>query len=288
MKLKGLLITLIAYIAAFAGIYFVYPYFEGMNIIVIAGILDLVATAIVFIFSLTFNNSSIYDPYWSIAPFFIILFWILQSSAHDIPLRSLIILSLVIIWGFRLTLNWTRRWTGLLDEDWRYVNFRRKFPGFYWPISFLGIHIFPTILVFLGCLSVYKPLTYNVKQLFFTDFVAIIITLTAILIETLSDEQLKAFLKTKPEKGTFLKSGLWKYSRHPNYFGEVLFWTGLFLFSANSIYFEWYSLTGPIAMILLFNFISVPMIDKRMLERKIGYKEYMRTTSGWIPWRIKD
>src|SRR5210317_333516 len=129
MKLKGLIITLIAYIAGFAGAYFLYPLLEGMNIILIAGILDIAATLVVFLFSMAFNNSSIYDPYWSVAPFFIVLFWIFQSSGNDIPLRSWIILILITLWGLRLTINWIRRWTGLLDEDWRYVNFRKMFPG---------------------------------------------------------------------------------------------------------------------------------------------------------------
>lgn len=285
-KIPGLLICLIAYLAAFVCVYLLYPEIKGMDLIIIAGLLDIVATVVVFIFSMIFNNSSVYDPYWSVAPFFIILFWIFQSGADPISIRSWLILGLITIWGLRLTINWIRRWNGMGDEDWRYVDFRKKFPGFYWLISFLGIHLFPTILVFLGCLAVYKPVISNPGTLYLNDYLAVIVTLFAIFYETISDEQLKQYLRGKPEKGSFLKSGLWKYSRHPNYFGEVMFWLGLFLFSANNHFFEWYSLAGPVAMILLFNFISVPMIDKRMLDRKMGYAEYMKITSGWIPWRV--
>ena len=105
----------------------------------------------------------------------------------------------------------------------------------------------------------------------------------AILIETIADEQLHSFL-TFQRSNTFLASGLWKYSRHPNYFGEVLFWIGLFLFSIGTDEFLWWALPGPLGMILLFQFISVPMIDKRMIARKQGYRNYVRQTSGWIPW----
>jgi steroid 5-alpha reductase family enzyme len=192
----------------------------------------------------------------------------------------------VLFWGSRLTYNWIRRWKGLQDEDWRYVNFRKKFPRSYWIVSLFGIHLLPTITVFLACLSIYPAIVFKPDSLDLFDLVAIGVTLCAILIETIADEQLRKFL-LRPTGQSFLSSGLWKYSRHPNYFGEVLFWFGLFLFSYESGSFYWWTLPGPFGMVALFLFVSVPMIDKRMLQRKEGYATYMRNTSGLVLWFVK-
>jgi steroid 5-alpha reductase family enzyme len=174
------------------------------------------------------------------------------------------------------------------DEDFRYVNFRNSAGRFYWVVSFLSIHMFPTMIVFLGCMAVYPALAYHSSPFGTVDVIAAVVTLSAIVIETIADRQLRHFIKNP--SGTFLQSGLWKYSRHPNYFGEVLFWVGLFLFSLTPVaphlraVVQWWTFLGPVAMILLFFFISVPIMDKRMLQKKEGYRAYMKKTSALVPW----
>jgi len=287
-KAISLLLVLLAYVVASVAVYLLYPLVKDYHPISIVAILDVVATVIIFGFSMLANNSSMYDPYWSVAPVPILVFWVYGNEAADVVwYRQILILSLVFIWGFRLTFNWVRRWQGMKDEDWRYTKFRTSFPKLHWIISLTGIHLFPTIVVLLGCISVYPAITFITEPFGLFDIVAGLVTLAAIFIEYKSDEQLVAFLRSGPAKGSFLQKGLWKYSRHPNYFGEVLFWTGLFLFSLRISYFEWWFLAGPIAMWALFLFISVPMMDKRMLERKEGYREYMKRTSGLILWPPK-
>jgi steroid 5-alpha reductase family enzyme len=115
------------------------------------------------------------------------------------------------------------------------------------------------------------------------DLIAGLVTIIGIIIETLSDSQLRRHLR-KGREQPFLSAGLWKYSRHPNYFGEVLFWAGIFIFSLTSYTLIWWTIPGPIVILLLFFFISVPMNDKRMLQRRRGYREYYKRTSGLIPW----
>jgi len=288
-KAVSLFLVFLAYAVAALAVYFIYPLVKDYHPITIVVILDIAATIIIFGFSILANNSSMYDPYWSLAPIPILAFWVYSPVAEGADwYRQILILALVFIWGFRLTFNWVRRWQGMKDEDWRYANFRKNFPKLYWLISFAGIHFFPTIIVLLGCISVYPALTMIHEPFANMDIIAGLVTFAAIFIEFLSDEQLVRFLRSGPGKGTFLKTGLWKYSRHPNYFGEVLFWTGLFLFSMRISYFQWWFIVGPVAMWALFLFISVPMIDKRMLERKEGYKEYMKRTSGLVLWFPKN
>jgi steroid 5-alpha reductase family enzyme len=281
---SGLLICLLAYLTAFLVCYLFGSVFYGKNILLYAFILNILATVTVFLFSMLLNNSSIYDPYWSIAPPTVFLYWIIAGNPAEINIyRQGLIMCLVLFWSIRLTWNWIRRWQGLIDEDWRYRNFRKKYPASYWAVSFFGIHLFPTLIVFLGCISVFPALIMISSSLNIIDLIAGFVTITGIIIETLSDNQLRRHLR-KGREQPFLSAGLWKYSRHPNYFGEVIFWIGIFIFSLTSYTVIWWTIPGPIVILLLFFFISVPMTDKRMLQRRRGYREYYKRTSGLIPW----
>jgi steroid 5-alpha reductase family enzyme len=249
-------------------------------------LLDIFGTVIIFCFSLIFNNSSMYDPYWSIAPLPILIYW--GMDQNNLHLVQFIIISLVFVWGLRLTFNFFRRWDGIQHEDWRYKQFRNKPVFLYWVISFFGFHLFPTILVFLGCLSLYPVMTSSFNTPHLNTIFAVAITLAAIIIESVSDQQLRKFAKTNSNKEAFIQTGLWKYSRHPNYFGEVLFWIGLSVFSMNAAYFEWYVIIGPLCMLLLFRFISIPMLEKKVVAYKNGYQEYMNKTSILIPFILRS
>ena len=286
-KIKSLVICFAIYLITLILCILVLRLTDYGNPIFNAALLDIFATLLIFAGSYALNNSSIYDPYWSVAPLPILLYWILSTGSDMLTLRQGIILVLVLFWGCRLTFNWIRRWKGLEHEDWRYRDFREKFPRSYWMISLLGIHLFPTVIVFMACLSLFPALAIKSDSLDSFDLLAVGVTLCAILIETIADEQLRRFVNQSTGHA-FLSSGLWKYSRHPNYFGEVLFWIGLFLFSCGTDSFYWWTLPGPIAMIALFQFISVPMIDRRLLIRKEGYASYMKKTSGLLfRWRKK-
>lgn len=282
----ALIVCFCSYFIVLVICFLIYPLVDQENPVLNAVILDLIGTVLIFLVSWLFNNSSFYDPYWSIAPLPIIFYWVFSRGENELSFRHVVLLVLVITWGTRLTLNWVRRWNGFNDEDWRYVNFRKRFKKSYWIVSFLGIHLIPTLVVFAGCLSAYPAITHKPSSIDSFDIFAIVILLIAILTETISDEQLRKYLKTSKNQ-SFLSSGLWRYSRHPNYFGEVLFWTGLFLFSLGSSTFYWWTLAGPVGMILLFSFISIPMIDKRMVERKPGYAEYIKKSTGLIFWYPK-
>jgi steroid 5-alpha reductase family enzyme len=288
-RFPSLLICLSGYLFSFFAVFLFYQLTGKPNDPLMASfVYDLAATFLVFLFSMAFNNSSFYDPFWSVAPVPILLFWFLQSGLHGAnPQRQLLIMTIVLVWSFRLTLNWARRWKGLGDEDWRYAGFR-SFPKLlYWLISLAGFHIFPTLIVFAGCLSVYPAMCRLSQPLSITDGIAWFICLCGIAIETIADGHLSQYLRNKTDM-SFLSAGLWKYSRHPNYFGEILFWTGLFAFSLPSQPFVWYTLAGPAGMILMFSLISVPIMDKRMTKRKPGYSDYARKTSALIPWWRKS
>jgi steroid 5-alpha reductase family enzyme len=284
---SGFIVCVLAYLTAIFVCYLFGSVFYGSNVILYVFILVILATVTIFLISMLVNNSSIFDPYWSLAPPVIFLYWIFEGKpVEGNIIRQSIIIGLVIFWSIRLTWNWIRRWQGLIDEDWRYRNFRKKYPSSYWLVSFFGIHLFPSLVVFVACVSVYPALMMRSPALNIIDLIAGTVTLAGIVIETIADQQLRKHLR-KGREQPFLSEGLWKYSRHPNYFGEVLFWIGLFIFSLSSDTLLWWIFPGPVIMLLLFFFVSAPMTDKRMLQRRRGYREYYKKTSGLIPWFVK-
>jgi len=135
-------------------------------------------------------------------------------------------LSFITLSTLRLTYNWLCRWKGFSHEDWRYLDFREKSGRSYWLGSFFGIHLFPTGIVFMGCLSLYAALSSGTNHFGALDCLAVAVTAAAIWIEARADQQLRRFVANKENEGKTLSTGLWAHSRHPNYFGEVLFLVG--------------------------------------------------------------
>ena len=283
-KILSSIIIFIIYLLAFISAYLIFPRLNFPESMINVLIADVVATIVVFAFSIIFSNSSVYDPYWSVAPPFIVIYLMIIFPEGN-SVRQFIILVLVLFWSLRLTINWLRGWQGFQHQDWRYTNIAEKTGMFYWPVSFLGIHLMPTIFVFLGCLPLWFSLS-SAEPLNLFDFVAILFTFSAIMVEWIADEQLIKFRKSGSQE-SFMQSGLWAISRHPNYLGEISFWVGMFLFLVSATNLKntsgyWTSI-GFISMIILFKFISIPMMEKRNITRKAGYKEYIKKVPALVP-----
>ncbi len=256
----------------------------------VAFVADVAATFVVFLFSRAYDNSSFYDAYWSVIPPFLGLFWLTDAAPDANVARQVLALGLTTLWGIRLTYNWARGWTGLGHEDWRYVDLREKTGKLYWVVSFLGLHYFPTVEVFAGCLGLHAALTAGGRPFGPLDVAATLVTAGAIAIEAIADNQLRAFvLRPGKPSGSIMNEGLWAYSRHPNYFGEMSFWWGLFLFGLAADPESWRTtLYGPVAITVMFFFVSVPMMEKRQIERRPAFAEHVKRTSMIIPWFAKS
>ena len=238
---------------------------------------DIIITVIIYLFSYLYNNSSIYDPYWSIIPPFILLSWIIYLPDIEF-ISSLVIMISVLFWSVRLTLNWVRGWSGFTQEDWRYKDMRNYSPRFFQLSNFFGIHLFPTLIVFICCL----PMKYAIEKKY--DSISFIfgffICLIGVIYELISDYQLHQF-KKKNNTG-IIESGLWKYSRHPNYYGEILFWWGIFYYGLTLD--NYYMLVfAPICMSMMFLFISIPWIENKIIKTRPQYKKYQKKTNMLFP-----
>ena len=246
---------------------------------------DIAATVAIFVFSRLYKNSSFYDAYWSVIPPLLALYWAMTATAQGIDVtRVWLVVILVWLWGIRLTANWATFWPGLEHEDWRYEPIKTNAGKWNALADFSAIHLFPTVIVFAACIPIYAAVAMDAQPLNWLDYLAATATLMAIFIELVSDIQLHRFL-THRKPGEIMKTGLWALSRHPNYFGEWLFWAGLALFGLAAVPGAWWwVLPGAIAMLAMFLLASIPMIDKRSLARRPEYATHMQQVSGFMPW----
>jgi steroid 5-alpha reductase family enzyme len=251
----------------------------GRHPITIALAADLVATLVIFAGSMALTNASLYDPYWSVAPPVIALGWL--AGTGGVPARRALVLVLILVWALRLTGNWVAGWPGLSHEDWRYRMLRAG-PAPFWLVNLGGIQLMPTALVFGGLLPVWPALAGD-RPVNPLDLLAILVTAGAIGIEAVADWQLRRFLADLAHRGQVADRGLWRYSRHPNYLGELGFWWGLWLFGLAAAPGWWWTVLGPLAMVGLFVGASVPMMDRRSLARRPGYAEYRSRVPALLP-----
>lgn len=245
---------------------------------------DVAATCVIFAFSFAFDNASFYDAYWSAVPPVLGVYWIANSdlSAADVT-RQWVVLGLVTVWAVRLTYNWSRWWNGLEHEDWRYVDFRGRTGRAYWLVAFAGIHLFPTLWVFAGCLPLYVALAAGSAPFGALDWLATAVTSAAIALEARADRELFDFRQSRPAPQQTLVTGLRRYCRHPNYLGEMGFWWGLFLFGLSAAPSWWWTGVGAASITLMFRFVSLPLIEAHMRERRPDYAVHAEHTPMLIP-----
>ena len=242
------------------------------------------ATLFVFLFSNIHKNSSIYDPFWHVAPIPIVFYIANQSPLPDLQLN--LVLSAFLFWALRLTYNWYLNWTNLDHEDFRYIDLKDNNRFIAFINDLFGIHLIPTLIVNVSLYPIYEALmSSNLSNLIYIGFILIIL---AVVIQYISDTQMRKFKSNENNFGKTMKYGLWKYSRHPNYLGEVSFWFGIYIFALASGSTSIWLLACPMVMLALFVFISCPMMDNRSLKKRPDYKEYMDKTPQLIMWFVKD
>ena len=239
-------------------------------------IADVAATVATFIFSLLFQNASVYDPYWSVQPPVILVAF---AIGKELTAFGILLLVVVFFWAIRLTANWAYTFWGLNHQDWRYTMLNEKTGIFYPVINFVGIHMVPTLVVY-GCIL---PAVYAVRQGLEANVASVLflcLSLGAAVMQGVADIEMHQYRKHR--EGAFIRVGLWKYSRHPNYLGEILMWWGVALSVICAAPSAYYLAAGALANTVLFFAVSIPMADKRQ-SRKEGFAEYKKQTRMLLP-----
>ncbi len=269
-----LIIVIIYALAIWLGIaaYRHLPYVYWLNLL----LADMIATVFVFIFSVLLKNASVYDPYWSVQPIAILVAFALDRSLTPIGICLLIV---VWLWGLRLTANWAVSFYSLEHQDWRYTQLKDQSGVWYPFVNFFGIHLVPTLIVYACTLPAVKVfVSASPWRWQCLPFVAL--SAGAILLQGISDWQLHRFRGTRSEG--FMREGLWKHSRHPNYLGEILMWWGIALASITALRGSLYLVIGAVVNTLLFLFISIPLADAHQ-ARKPGFEAYKEETHAlWL------
>ncbi len=237
---------------------------------------DTAATLVVFVFSVLLDNASVYDPYWSVQPPVILwaVGWGRRLSVYEIAL-----LTVVTLWAVRLTANWAYTFRSLACQDWRYTRVREKTGAFYPVANLVGIHLMPTVIVYACLLPAVYALDHPARANLLS-FLGLGVSLAATAMEGAADIQNHRFHKMG---GTgFLREGVWRYSRHPNYLGEILMWWGVAI-SVVSMYPDMYLLgLGALMNTALFLLVSIPLADSHQ-SRKPGFAGYKADTRALLP-----
>jgi steroid 5-alpha reductase family enzyme len=245
-------------------------------------IANLGMTVVIFAFSLITKNSSMYDPYWSVIPPFILVGWLIYLDAQ-IGIATIFILIGIFLWAIRLTYNWWKNWTGFKEQDWRYDLIKERTKGYYLLSNFGAIHLIPTLVVYIQMINVYEVIIGSAKINVWL-FIGFALMIFASVIQFIADKQMFEFRQNRKDKSACIDQGIWRYSRHPNYLGELSLWVGVYL-----IYISVYqsldlNIIYPISMIMLFLFVSIPMMEKK-LEVRPCYEAYKKQVPMLFPYR---
>ena len=240
-------------------------------------IFNWLVVTILWIYSQYSKKADIIDTYWGPSFFFVCI--ILLINENNFTLINIITSLIVFAWSLRLMIYLHLR-NHKKSEDIRYVKIKKKYGNFG---MYLISYITQVILIAIVSLPLQALFISNLDiKINFISIIGIFISITGILIESLADSQLTKFKSDSSNDGKVMDKGLWNYSRHPNYFGDSLFWWGIFIISYG-VTFNFYVIIAPVAMTyFLLKVSGVSMLESQIKNTKEGYEDYINTTSSFI------
>jgi len=251
------------------------------SILITSLVVTLILVVGVWLLSLRLADASIVDIFWSLG--FVVVTATAVTMAESPPSRAWLLLALVGIWGVRLSAYLAVRSIGR-GEDYRYRAMRDAH-GPRFPLISLGtVFLLQGVLIWVVSLPLQAVAVTGVsRRLGWIDAVGVLLWVVGLAVEWTADAQLFRFKKDPANAGRVLDRGLWRYSRHPNYFGECMLWWG---FGAIAVAAgAWWTLAGPVVMtVLLLKVSGVVMLERTITERRPAYRDYIRRTNAFIPW----
>jgi steroid 5-alpha reductase family enzyme len=255
---------------------------EFLTVYLRAGGVILGLMILLWLLSVALRNSSIVDIFWGTG--FVIVAWTAFLLTPDgfLP-RKLLLAGLVTVWGLRLSTHILRRNWGK-PEDFRYARWREESGRRWWWFSFFKVFLLQGILLWIISTPLIAAQVSRLPgRLGWLDALGVVVWAIGFFFEAVGDAQLERFKADPANKGKLLATGVWRYTRHPNYFGDAAQWWGYFLIAAAAG--AWWTVFSPILMtVLLVRVSGVALLEKTLVETKPGYREYARTTNAFLPW----
>jgi steroid 5-alpha reductase family enzyme len=252
-----------------------------LSLAVLCLLVLLVVLSLVWWVSIKLHDASIVDICWGLT--FVLSAWVGLGWGDGAHLRSWLIVGLVSIWGIRLSLYLARRNLGK-GEDFRYQEMRRRFGRRFPLLSLFIVFWFQGVISWLVSMPILASLSSPLPiQLTSWDYIGASLWVLGFLFEAIGDRQLASFKADPRNQGKVMDRGLWRYTRHPNYFGNALLWWGLGLFGV-SVGASW-TLFGPALMTFFLVRVSgVALLERTITQRRPEYADYIQRTSAFFPW----
>jgi len=252
------------------------------QIIVLSLGVVLVYMAAAWLLSLALRNASIVDVFWGLG--FALLAAVYFVATDGFVGRKLLITTLVVVWGLRLSLHILRRNWGQ-GEDYRYRAFREKWGEKFWWGSFFQVFLLQGVLLWLISAPVLAAQFYgSPDELTVVDALGALVWGVGFFFEAVGDWQLAGFKADPANKGKVMQSGLWRYTRHPNYFGDATVWWGHFVIAAGTVDGLWTVFSPVLMTVLLLRVSGVALLEKAQVRTKPQYRAYVESTSAFLPW----
>lgn len=232
-----------------------------------------------FVVSIVKKRNDVADVAWGLG--FVLLAWVSYFLGESDNLRSLIVVALVTVWGVRLASHIARRHRGR-PEDFRYAKWRTEWGRWFLLRSYGQVYLLQGTLLFLVVCPVLIMNSQSGQGWGYLDTLGLLIWGIGFFFESVGDAQLARFIQNPENKGRIMQSGLWRYTRHPNYFGEVTQWWGIWLM-ALAVPGGLVGIIGPLTITFLILKVSgVPLLEQKMAEHP-DFAEYRRRTSMFVP-----
>ena len=251
-----------------------------LTLFLYSGIAILSMMVLLWLLSLALKNASIVDIFWGIG--FVIVTWLAFSLGGGYIPRKQLVAVLVTTWGLRLALHiGVRNWGK--PEDFRYAKWRQENGPRWWWFSFFQVFLLQGVLMWIISAPLIAAQTSGYPVIITPlDMIGVVLWLIGMFFEALGDLQLMLFKANPANKGKLLTTGVWRFTRHPNYFGESALWWGYYIIALASG--SWWTVFSPIIMTWLLLRVSGVAMLERTMKVKSGYEEYMKNTSAFFPW----
>lgn len=235
-----------------------------------------------WVISLIRHNVTIADSFWGLG--FVLIAWLTFFNSDGFMVRKIILALLVTCWGLRLFIHLHSRNRGK-GEDPRYAAWREKHGPSFWIVSLFKVFLIQALFQWLIALGVQYGQTAAVPaRLTVFDYAGVLIWIIGFIVESAADRQLANFIQEPENKGKIMNSGLWRYSRHPNYFGESLMWWGIFVVVLSTPWGIWTIISPILITYTLLKLTGVTLMEETEFKDNAEYKDYVSKTSSFVPW----